>query len=325
MLRGEQVLCGTTTTGTGTLTLATTPGPPGGVDFDVLARATGIGLANNKTALVSYTIIEYAASSFSTAKKLEKGIGTLTLGSSSGIANCTLARTAVQVTAINLDSPPATYSPNAPSAMSIGTAANTLVFIGPSATDLFACSPYFDTGVMAGINNAATDTGTILVTLNDYYSMFDWTCPMLVKKATARVITTTTGTTNAYGRIYAVGTDGRPGALLLDLGVMGTANASLNTAADIASAVHANGYYLLPGTYYWGFIASFSTGSPQMRALDQVAASSPGFARLASTGGCKFGWQATGGTATPAPDPANVTGLASASSVKLVLATLAPS
>src|SRR5258706_417112 len=110
MLRGENIICGTSTTGTGTLTLAATPVAPGGIDFDVLARATGIGFGNSAAVLVTYTIIEYTSATFAASKSTEKGIGTLTLGGSSGIANCTLARTTPQVTATNLNSQPATYN-----------------------------------------------------------------------------------------------------------------------------------------------------------------------------------------------------------------------
>src|SRR5580658_5571623 len=99
MLRGDSVICGTSPTGTGTLTLAATPVPPGGIDFDVFARATGIGFGNSAAILCSYTIIEYTDSTFAKAKQQEKGIGTLTLGSSSGIANATLARTTLQSSA----------------------------------------------------------------------------------------------------------------------------------------------------------------------------------------------------------------------------------
>src|SRR4051812_24231826 len=150
MLRGDTLVCGTSTTGTGTLTLAATPGPPGGVDFDVWARATGIGFANSAAVLVSYTIIEYTDSTFATAKSHEKGVGTLTLGGSSGIANCTLARTTKQTSATSLNSQPATQNIVPGTGISIGTAANTLVFIGPSAAEIPAYEPYFYTGSGGG-------------------------------------------------------------------------------------------------------------------------------------------------------------------------------
>jgi hypothetical protein len=139
MLRGESVICGTSSTGTGALTLAATPTPPGGIDFDVWARAVGFG--NSAVVPVTYTMIEYTSSVFSTAKQIEKGVGTVTLGTSSGVANASLTRTTPQVTATSLNSQPASYNANSPSAISIGTVANTLIFVAPSAADLLALSP----------------------------------------------------------------------------------------------------------------------------------------------------------------------------------------
>jgi len=99
---------------------------------------------NSAVILVSYTIIEYTNSSFTTAQQQEKGIGALTLGSSSGIANATLVRTTIQQTATSLNSQPATYTVSAPTAITIGTAANTLIFIGVGAVDTIAFEPYVD-------------------------------------------------------------------------------------------------------------------------------------------------------------------------------------
>jgi hypothetical protein len=324
MLRGDNIVCGTSTTGTGTLTLAATPAPPGGVDFDVLARATGIGFGNSAAVLVSYTIIEYTNSSFATAKQQEKGIGTLTLGGSSGIANCTLARTTVQQTATSLDAQPATYNVSAPSAITIGTAANVLVFIGVGAVDTIAFEPYVDAttgtgwaGPLQVRGSAAGGMSDIFsVTLLDTYFLFYWVTPMLVKRMAVQVATGTSGgTSNAYGRIYAVGSDGRPGKLLYDFGLLGTSNASLaNGNTQITSGASGNGYLLLPGAYYLDLIASYSGGgvTPTMYGLvnSGVVPSA-----LCADGGLAFAWglpildraTATGGTAGAAPDPANLT------------------
>ena len=73
--------------------------------------------------------------------QIEKGVGTATLGTSCGVANASLTRTTPRVTATSLNSQPASYNANSPSAISIGTAANTLIFIAPSAPDLLALSP----------------------------------------------------------------------------------------------------------------------------------------------------------------------------------------
>jgi hypothetical protein len=149
-MRGDGIIFGTTTTGTGTLTLAATPVQPGGIDIDAYVRATGIGFGNSAVFLVKYTIIEFTdsptSSTFSNkAKQTETSIGTVTLGSSAGIANCTLARTILQTSATSLNSQPATQNFNPGAGISIGVAANTLIFIGPSASDLLAIDPFVDT------------------------------------------------------------------------------------------------------------------------------------------------------------------------------------
>jgi hypothetical protein len=324
MIRGDNIICGTTTTGTGTLTLAATPGPPGGVDFDVFARATGIGFGNSAAVLVSYTIIEYTDNTFATAKATEKGIGTLTLGGSAGIANATLARTTLQSTATSLNSQPATQNIAPATAYSIVTAANTLVFIGPSVADtLAAVDPYFETvsGSVQGIGPLCTSKSQNLTTCNaiavsgtDYYAPFYWPTTMLVKKIWTYVQTAYTGgTSNVYGRIYAVGTGGRPGKLMIDFGALGTAGSGLASTGTIHSAASANGYFLTPGAYIMDWLGIFTAGSgtPQLMGSDQLMV--PYFfgadgGAIASNGqGPVYAATATGGNAT-APDQANTTG-----------------
>lgn len=272
MLRGDTLVCGTSTTGTGTLTLAATPTPPGGVDFDVWARATGIGFANSAAVLVSYTIIEYTDATFATAKSHEKGIGTLTLGGSSGITNCTLARTTKQTTATSLNSQPATQNIAPANGFSIGTAANTLVFIGPSAADVPAFSPYVVTSAIGGdtfispLCSVAT-ISQVTPTLNDgtfYYVPFIWTIPMLVKRAHIFVDTAYSGGTpvsNAWMRLYDFATTGKPGKLLYDFGLVGSANTSLNSVGHAQTGASGNGFFLTPGDYVICLAVAVSGGS----------------------------------------------------------------
>src|SRR5271170_1594422 len=139
MLRNDTILCGASTTGTGTLTLAPCPSPPGGIDLYQWLTATGFGFVSGNAVLVSYVIIEYSDTTFSKAVNFEKGVGTVALGAS--LTATTLARTTVQSVAGSLG---ATGSPTyaAPLAVSIGTAANVLVFVGPSAADVPAYGPY---------------------------------------------------------------------------------------------------------------------------------------------------------------------------------------
>jgi hypothetical protein len=264
MLRGDLIICGTSTTGTGTLTLAATPVPPGGVDFDVFARATG--LASSATILTSYTIIEYTDSTFATAKAHEKGLGLLTLGSSSGIANATLARTNKQTSATSLNSQPATQNFSPATGISIGTAANTLVFIGPSVSDTMAYDPY----VLATGNDAkgavplgqyfggvASSGGTQTSGVHSYMP-FMWGVPMLVKSCTliqGSAHTLTGGTNNAYARIYAKGTDGRPGKLMYNFG---SATITSTASAFLKIGGGGSGLLLMPGEYYLDVNAIFT-------------------------------------------------------------------
>jgi acyl-coenzyme A thioesterase PaaI-like protein len=273
MIRGDNIICGTTTTGTGTLTLAATPVPPGGVDFDVFARATGVGFGNNAAVLASYTIIEFTDTTFATAKATEKGVGLLTLGASAGIANATLARTLVQSTAVALNSQPATQNISPATAYSIVTAANTLVFIGASVADIPAFSPFVvtsavingDTYIAPPTSATNSTVGASLVGGTFYYIPFTWLVPMLVKRAAVYNDQAFTGTSNsAWGRLYDVASGanaGYPGKLLYDFGVFGTAGSSFNSAAPITTGGGGlgSGYFMTGGDYF--FCIAYTTNT----------------------------------------------------------------
>lgn len=329
MLRGENIVCGTSTTGTGTLTLAACPSPPGGVDFDAWLKATGIGFVSGNALLVSYTIIEYADSTFATAKFVEKGIGTLTLGAS--ITAATLARTTVQtVSNANADS----YQVGGgASAITIGTAANVLVFVGASAADVPACLPYFSTAndnigsLPVGVYN--TSGNLALTTAKEVYSFFEWRVPMLVKRATIRVGTayaTGSPVSNADARLYAINSSAQPGKLLYDFGLLGTSNTSLNSTGNVSTGAAGNGFYLMPGEYVFSFCPVYSGGSTTPAILVSGTVTY-GTGRFGSSSMVPLtGATATSGTIGAAPDPANVTGYASTSGTSTaVLFALAPS
>lgn len=332
MLRADNVICGTSTTGTGTLTLAACPSPPGGVDFDVWLRATGIGFGNSAAVLVSYTIIEYTDTTFATAKQFEKGLGTLTLGSSSGIANATLARTTLQEKAISLNSQPASFSVMPATGISIGTAANTLIFVGASAIDIRGSMP--DYGSSLGADNAgvppllnstqASNGGTMTpTTATDYYSPFVWTVPMLVKRASIVVTTAYSGgspVSNADARLYAFDpTTGKPGKLLYDFGLLGSSGASLNSTGVVSTGASGNGFLLMPGEYVLDICTVFSGGSagPAIAAWNTTS-TQPGIAATGRWGTRSLNGYfaplvqatASGGAIGAAPDPANITGFA---------------
>lgn len=120
--RGENIGCGTSTTGTGTLTLAADP--------------SGQGLSDPVTAFgtsgawpCSYTIIEFTSNTYAAVKQIETGNGTLTLAAS--LTSATLARNPITVQVVG-----SSYVNMSPTAMSIGTAANTVIILAPTANDL---------------------------------------------------------------------------------------------------------------------------------------------------------------------------------------------
>lgn len=274
MLRGDNLVCGTSTTGTGDLTLAATPGPPGGVDFYQFLTATGIGFANGADILVSYTITEYTDSTFATAKAMEKGVGLLHLGTAIGGGTpSTLARTTKQSSATSLDSQPATQNIAPGTGIDIGTAANTLVFIGASAADLMAFAPYVqvaggDATGAGPISNGQTGTAAGSTYANGVheYIPFLWGVPMLVKSCTVRVTSALTGgASRVYARIYAKTTGGQPGKLLYDFGASAAPTATGNL--KIPGGALGSGFFLMPGEYFLDLLNLQSTDSGNLQFL----------------------------------------------------------
>jgi hypothetical protein len=314
MMRADNVACGTSSTGTGTLTLAACPSPPGGLDFYRWLTATGINFVSGNAVLVSYTIIEYTDSTFATVKQTEKGIGTLTLGAS--LAATTLARTSVQstVTGMNTSTPSPAFS--APTAIAIGTAANTLVSVGGSSSDLLAYPSVYDVatygrgcmplGCVVGTNSSSN----ALVSDAETYTFFIWPQTMLVKRFVAQVQASYSGgTSNVYARLYAIGSNGKPGKLLIDFGVAGTPGSSLASGnAVIQSAAHATGFLLTPGAYALSIYAAWSggSGSPTLYGYSGlILPSFLGFDGFAINFGA-FPYGYANSATNPAPDPANL-------------------
>lgn len=300
------------TGGTGTLTLAHVTG--GGDPY--LAWGGTMPTGFSATHIVPYKIIEYTGditTGYFTPKNVESGFGTLTIGASVGAT--TLARTTVQDTYVEGTG----YAFG--TALSIGaTAANVRIFLGPGVADNAQVNPYFESslgdasGVMPHFQQGAA--GTFAVNNNqDVYVAFDWRIPMLVKKATVRVTTAYTGGTpvsNAGFRIYEFGSNGRPGRLLIDLGLLGTSNASLNATGLVSTAVATTGLYLTPGEYIANLFTSFSggTSSPAVGGNAASAISSP---RFGTSSLSAFPYTTAGSGSLTAPDPANVTSYAGGS------------
>jgi hypothetical protein len=262
---------------------------------------------------VSYTIVEYSGTDFQFATQQEKGVGSLTLGAS--ITATTLARTTVQQTATGMSMGTPTYNTAGPSAITIATAANVLVFVGASASDLVACSPYFNTtlgstyGALPVNVGTSTDLGTteLSVTSNtDNYHIFEWRVPMLAKRARVRVTAGASGTSRMYGRLYAVGADARPTKLLYDFGTF-VGNNILNTVGTAATSATGSGFYMSPGEYFMDITTMFTAGAPMFRGFTWGYNTG----RLgASTSFVPILHIRATSASTAAGDPANVTGLA---------------
>jgi hypothetical protein len=323
-LRAEDCVCATTTTGTGTLALAACPTPPGGVD--PYQAFNGLGLGTSQATPMTYCIREFMDATFAAVKQEEKGVGALTLGANIGAT--TLARTTPQSTATGCNTSTPTYSQGAPSAINIGTAANTLVFIGASAADIPAYCPYFETGIgdnigVGGVCGAGNNNAQAVVSGTDIYDLVDWRCPMLVKRAWVRVATAYSGGTpvsNAWCRLYSIGSNGRPGKLLYDFGLFGTANTSLNTAGLVSTGAAGNGFMMLPGEYFVNFLPIFSGGTTGPNLNCYAANTKYSSGRLGrSTGQAILATSATGAAGGAGPDPANTTGYAA-----VVVATTIP-
>lgn len=323
MLRFDDCLCGTTTTGTGTLSLAAIPsGAGGGIDPDVWARATGVGFGNSAALLVDYTLTEYTDATFATEKQKEAGIGTLTLGSSSGIANATLARTTIDWTLTSLNSQPASASVKPGTGISIGTAANVIVMCAPRTESIPAFHPYYESS-LGDSNWGVSPEGFAQTTFTsqgpwtnanaDVYVPFRWSVPMPVKRCTWRIqsYTAPTGTPVVYARIYDFNSNGRPGKLLYDFTSSG--GVTINSSGNFSTGASGNGFMLMPGDYWLDFALTGVTASASnlgFRCPEE--GSNPAASRLPTSNGAAnlFATTSSGATAGPGPDPANTTGYA---------------
>lgn len=309
MLRFGDCVCGTSTTGTGTLTLAATPAAIGGIDPDVWARAAGIGFVNSAAFLIDYTLIEYTDNTFATEKSKEAGTGTLTLGGSSGIANCTLARTTIDWTATSLNSQPATVNMNPAGGITIGIAANTLVMVAPRSESLIQADRYWDTG--AGAPPGAMYVGGTPSTLNVpngtiVYVPYLNIIARFVTKACVQVAATYTGqNNNIYAALYDIGSNGRPSKLIADFGVLGTANSSFASGTAILSGALSNAIKLEPRPYIIALQAIWTVGGTGTPGINAFNSTLPPIFGMTTTRAVSYA-TATGGSAAFS-DPATTT------------------
>lgn len=322
MLRFDDCICGTSTTGTGTLTLAAPPAAFGGIDPDVWARATGIGFGNSAAMLVDYTITEYTDSTSLKEKQKESGTGTLTLGASSGVANCTLARTTIDWTATSLDAQPASVNVKPGTGITIGTAANVLVMIAPRAESVPGFHPYHNNegdanwGVCPDGMERAGSPGAGLSfsagAVRDFYIPFRWSVPMLVKRCSFRIQTysTVSGSPAVYVRLYGPSSsNNRPSKLLYDF--TGASGIAITATGNYSTGAAGNGFMLMPGDYWLDLCCNGqSAGTINFTAGSAYYAggNSPSCGRLGLSAGNAFAHAIATGATGAAPDPANLTG-----------------
>lgn len=300
------------TGGTGTLTLAHVTGFPD--PFQIWGGTQPTGFTT--TVPVEYDINEFTDSTLTVLKQAETGWGRLSIGANIGAS--TIIRDTPDTSWV--DGSPGTYVASGASAVNFGaTAANLVIQIGATAATGPQFNPYFDTatGDGLGVMPASSVTGnaalaeTLPTSGSTWFMPFRWSTPLLVKRASLVVKTADAGTSNGYFSIYEFGTNGRPGRLLIDLGLLGTSGQSYRTLGNVSTALATHGLKLMPGDYYAAVYSTYANapaiggaGSSNSNPLINPGKSG------ATAGVPLIGFSATGG-ATPSADPATLTGYAS--------------
>lgn len=312
MLRGNNILCGTSTTGTGTLTLAAGPSAVTGVDLDTWAR-TQIGLSSSATLLVSYTIFNCADSTYNigTATGVEYGKGVLTLGASAGIVNCTLARSyPLEVQTLGA-SPAITQGSMASrvataSMLSVGTYA--IVMLSVEARDVMATVPAVESTLAtlgsvprnmcltgSGPNFSYPQSGRII------YIAVEIDKSDIIKSASV-LCTTTAGTPNSIEMaLYQVGSasdPARPGKKIVNFG-SSTSNPWVNGSVITLTSTQA--VFVPAGWYYLAVLAVYTGTSPLMRAWYSVGGGPAGVVNAGGEMRNGLGYQADGYSSLPDP------------------------
>ena len=310
VMRNDQAACGTSTTGTGTLTLAAPPTAITSANPHAIWSGSGFGTSTG--IIVDYSIVEYTNSACTTPKQSESGRGTLLLGAS--LTATTLARTTPLMTATSMDSPPATVSgqTSAPSPITIGTAANVVVWFGLSSFSPMGVMPYYTTGSLTNGNllgftpiQVPVTSGTNFTLVNQQLILQSVLLPFsgLIKSCTVwGQAGYTGGTASLKIGLYEVGSDGRPGKLLIDFGTQN----SLGSATQTLTASAAQ--FIPAGFYFLGILAQFSGGSgtPTLRMCNSASSSMWGTAATNNLGPMMI---ATVGSQTALSDPCTLTSL----------------
>lgn len=303
------------TGGSGTLTLAHVTGYPD--PYQVWGGTQPPGFTT--TVPVQYEILEFTDATLTTLLQAESGRGRLSIGANIG------ATTLIRDTPIAswVDGSPGVYTPQSASAITAGaTAANVVIIVGQASEGTADFNPYFEAslGDAIGVSFGLSVSGQAPpASGDDWYVPFRVDVPLLVKRATIRVVAADAGTSNAYFRIYEFGTNGRPGRLLIDLGLLGTSGQSLKNIGAVSTALATNGLWLTPGDY-WADLYTTYANSPTVGKSGTVAAAANQGPqnRAGISGGSPFSSTlATGGSST-GPDPANLTGYALASGSNVI-------
>lgn len=300
---GENIVCGTATTGTGTLTLAACPSAIGGIN-----PVTAFGTSGSPQ--IPYTLIEYTDGTFAKPLQGETGVAPLTLASSIGSA--TLARN--PITTWSTSGPSYGGGSSAPAAISIGTAANCLVFIGANAHDIvrpmhFTAALGDGLGIGVAQGSILGGTNFAVVTSVIYYQAVRIEHSGLIQSASIMFSTAITSPASSSFSLalYDVGSDGLPGALLIDFGAI-TSNPASTTGIKTCQAAAAR--FITAGTYYLALLPIWSGGSGALNIrMGRGGIATPFGTNLGSLNGpIRICWTAAGQTWSGAwPDPASPT------------------
>lgn len=265
MLRGDNIICGTSTTGTGTLTLAATPS--GLNALDPLIAFGGMGFGTTVGVPVRYTIIEYTDNTYAKMHQKETGWGTLLLGAS--ITACTLSRDTILFTQTALDSAPA-FTFVSPTAITIGTAANTLVMLDASSVDFIGSAAGYSTGndsrgfVPSNYCNSFGANSIALTNGNGHYVPVEIPISCFIKSATISITgaITTPATSQISFALYAVGTNGKPSKKLIDFGT-NSAN-PLGTTGNVTLTA-SQGVFIPAGWYIFAVLPIWTGGTGSLK------------------------------------------------------------
>jgi hypothetical protein len=283
-LRFDQAACGTSSTGAGALTLAAAPTAL--ACADPYAIWSGAGYGTSQGVPIPYSIVEYTNSSLTTPKQSESGMGVLTFGAS--LAACSLARTLVLQKATSMDSPPATVTgaTSGPTAISIGTAANVVIYFGPESWQFAeVLTAVALSGITSadnlGVINRSTNTGAVMTMSNSgvvHYCAIELDFSILTKSVTLRCGASgnyTGGSNSLAAALYEIDpATGLPGKLVLDFG---TVSGFFNTANTNSTFTAAAAVFVQAGHYILALLPIYSGGSGFPNARGSVVTTSSPF------------------------------------------------